>query len=99
MHHHNGIAAVSHTIPLHTLNAKSKFGMDELPFIKLTPGGKTQGPDEVGPVFADPKVVAALMEKHRPVCVGETLLAAQHLAELVEETAHIAFLKETLTKK
>ena len=98
MHTHspwaNGFAVLGETIPLLTLHARAKLG--ELPLIPLAPGGKTQGPEEVGPVFADTSIKAALMERHGPICVGASLLGAQHLAELVEESAQIAYLSRTL---
>ena len=82
------------TIPLLTLHAKAKLG--EIAYIPLGKNGATQGPDEVGPVFADKSTKAALMEKHGPISVGATLLDAQHLAELIEETAQIACLQKLI---
>lgn len=81
-------------IPLLTLHAKAKLG--NLPLIPLAENGETQGPKEVTPAFKDKSVKAALMVRHGPVSVGSTLLDAQYLAELIEETAQIAFLQNIL---
>ena len=92
----NSFAVSGREIPLLTLHSKAKLG--SLPLIPLAPGGGTQGPAEVGPVFADKDVKAALMVRHGPVSVGATLLDAQYLAELIEETAHIACMDAKLAK-
>jgi L-fuculose-phosphate aldolase/L-ribulose-5-phosphate 4-epimerase len=42
-------------------------------------------------------VKAALLENHGAVGVGKSLLAAEHIAELIEETAHIAAVAQTIT--
>ena len=84
-------AVAGKEIPLLTLHAKAKLG--SLPLVPLAPDGGTQGPDEVGSVFKEKTVKAALMVRHGPVSVGTTLLEAQYLAELIEETAQIACLQ------
>jgi ribulose-5-phosphate 4-epimerase/fuculose-1-phosphate aldolase len=52
--------------------------------------GGNQRPEAVVEVFKDARVRACLLEKHGSVAVGDSLLKAQHVAELVEETAQIA---------
>lgn len=86
-------AVAEQPIPLLTLHAQAKLG--SLPMIPLAPDGGTQGPDEVAPVFEDPSVNSALMVRHGPISVGTSLLHAQHLAELIEETAQIASIQQT----
>ena len=57
--------------------------------------GGPQTEAEIGPVFADPSVRAAVLANHGTVGVGPTLARALHLAEIVEETAHVAFVRAT----
>ncbi len=47
-------------------------------------------------MFRDPSVRAAVLANHGTIGVGKTLTAAQYLAEIIEETAHIAFVRDTL---
>jgi ribulose-5-phosphate 4-epimerase/fuculose-1-phosphate aldolase len=42
--------------------------------------------------FRADRVAAVLLERHGMVAVGATLMAAEQVAELVEETAQIAVL-------
>ena len=51
---------------------------------------------EISPVFRDKTVVAAVLANHGTIGVGSTLMKAQYLAEIIEETAHIAFVRDTL---
>ncbi len=83
-----GFATAGKNIPLFTLYAKQKLG--QIAYVPLAPDGGTQGAREVGPAFADPSVNAALLCSHGTIGVGKTLLAAQHVAELIEASAHIA---------
>lgn len=47
-------------------------------------------------MFQDPKVVAAFLANHGTIGVGSNLMKAQYLAEIIEETAHIAYVRDTL---
>ena len=58
--------------------------------------GGPQTDREISPVFQDPKIVAAVLANHGTIGVGATLMKAQYLAEIIEETAHIAFVRDTL---
>ncbi|MEO0385866.1 MAG: class II aldolase/adducin family protein, partial [Pseudomonadota bacterium] len=51
---------------------------------------------EISPVFEDTSVRAAVLANHGTIGVGKTLTAAQYLAEIIEETAHIAYVRDTL---
>ncbi len=37
-----------------------------------------------------------MLANHGTIGVGKTLMAAQYLAEIIEETAHIAYVRDTL---
>lgn len=89
-----GYASAGLEIPCLTVQTVEKIG--RMPLIPLSPGGGPQTAAEIGPVFDDPSVKAAVMASHGAVAVGATLLAALHLAEIVEETAHIAFVRDAL---
>ncbi len=67
-----------------------------MPLIPLSPLGGPQTDKEISPVFQDPKVVAAVLANHGTIGVGGTLMKAQYLAEIIEETAHIAFVRDTV---
>jgi len=67
-----------------------------MPLIPLSPNGGPQTEAEISPVFCNPKVVAAVLANHGTIGVGSTLTKAQYLAEIIEETAHIAFVRDTL---
>lgn len=47
-------------------------------------------------MFQDPKVVAAFLANHGTIGVESNLMKAQYLAEIIEETAHIAYVRDTL---
>ncbi len=70
-----------------TVQSAGKLGK-WIPCIGLAPGGGPQGATEVGPVFADPSVKAALLRSHGTIGIGRTMLGAQYIVELLEETAH-----------
>ncbi|MGV6890332.1 class II aldolase/adducin family protein [Rhodophyticola sp. SM2404] len=67
-----------------------------LSWIPLSPQGGPQTDKEISPVFQDPKVVAAVLANHGTIGVGSNLMKAQYLAEIIEETAHIAYVRDTL---
>ena len=50
-------------------------------------------------IFKNPKCCAALMARHGAVGVGNNLIAAQHVVELIEETAQIATIGSTIGAK
>ena len=73
-----------------TVQSVGKLG-DWIPCIDLAPGGGPQGAAEVAPVFADPGTKAALLRSHGTIGVGKTLMGAQYVVELLEETVHGAY--------
>jgi ribulose-5-phosphate 4-epimerase/fuculose-1-phosphate aldolase len=49
--------------------------------------------------FRDPTVLVATLQNHGAVGVGKTLVAAEELVELIEETAQIAMLARLVKGK
>ncbi|MGX9355175.1 class II aldolase/adducin family protein [Roseobacteraceae bacterium S113] len=89
-----GYASAGIEIPCLTVQTIEKIG--RMPLIPLSDMGGPQTDVEISPVFADPKVVAAVLANHGTIGVGSTLMKAQYLAEIIEETAHIAFVRDTV---
>ncbi|MDJ0630552.1 MAG: class II aldolase/adducin family protein [Rhodobacter sp.] len=89
-----GYASAGLEIPCLTVQTIEKIG--RMPLIPLSPNGGPQTEVEISPVFRDPKVVAAVLANHGTIGVGTTLTEAQYLAEIIEETAQIAFVRDTL---
>lgn len=89
-----GYASAGLEIACLTVQAIEKIG--RMPLIPLSPNGGPQTGAEIGPVFQDPSVRAAILANHGTIGVGPTLMAAQYLAEIIEETAHIAFVRDAL---
>jgi L-fuculose-phosphate aldolase/L-ribulose-5-phosphate 4-epimerase len=89
-----GYASAGLEIPCLTVQTIEKIG--RMPLIPLSPNGGPQTEVEIGPVFADASIRAAVLANHGTIGVGPTLMAAQYLAEIIEETAHIAYVRDTL---
>ena len=89
-----GYASAGLEIPCLTVQTIEKIG--RMPLIPLSQNGGPQTDDEISPFFRDPKVVAAVLANHGTIGVGPTLTKAQYLAEIIEETAHIAYVRDTL---
>ena len=89
-----GYASAGLEIPCLTVQTIEKIG--RMPLIALSPMGGPQTDREISPVFQDPKIVAAVLANHGTIGVGATLMKAQYLAEIIEETAHIAYVRDTL---
>ena len=87
-----GYASAGIEIPCLTVQTIEKIG--RMPLIPLSPQGGPQTDKEISPVFQDPKIVAAVLANHGTIGVGSTLMKAQYLAEIIEETAHIAFVRD-----
>lgn len=81
-------ASSGKAMPLPTVHARAK--LKRIPVIPTAPGGGAQREEEIMAEFSDPELKAALLADHGSVGVGKTLLAAQHVAELIEETAQVA---------
>lgn len=89
-----GYASAGLEIPCLTVQTIEKIG--RMPLIPLSPQGGPQTEKEISPVFRDPKIVAAVLANHGTIGVGSTLMKAQYLAEIIEETAHIACVRDML---
>ena len=89
-----GYASAGIEIPCLTVQTIEKIGW--MPLIPLSPQGGPQTDAEISPVFRNPSVVAAVLANHGTIGVGSTLMKAQYLAEIIEETAHIAYVRDTL---
>jgi L-ribulose-5-phosphate 4-epimerase len=89
-----GYASAGIEIPCLTVQTIEKIG--RMPLIPLSEKGGPQTEVEISPVFRDPQIRAAVLANHGTIGVGKTLLAAQYLAEIIEETAHIAYVRDTL---
>ena len=89
-----GYASAGIEIPCLTVQTIEKIG--RMPLIPLSDAGGPQTDKEISPVFMDPKIVAAVLANHGTIGVGSNLMKAQYLAEIIEETAHIAFVRDTV---
>ena len=89
-----GYASAGIEIPCLTVQTIEKIG--RMPLIPLSPQGGPQTNTEISPVFRDTNIVAAVLANHGTIGVGATLMKAQYLAEIIEETAHIAFVRDTV---
>ncbi len=89
-----GYASAGIEIPCLTVQTIEKIG--RMPLIPLSANGGPQTEVEISPVFRDPSVRAAVLANHGTIGVGATLTAAQYLAEIIEETAHVAYVRDTL---
>lgn len=89
-----GYASAGIEIPCLTVQTIEKIG--RMPLIPLSPQGGPQTDAEISPVFKDPSVVAAVLANHGTIGVGSNLMKAQYLAEIIEETAHIAYVRDTV---
>lgn len=89
-----GYASAGREIPCLTVQTIEKIG--RMPLIPLSSNGGPQTEVEISPFFRDPSVRAAVLANHGTIGVGKTMMEAQYLAEIIEETAHIAFVRDTL---
>ena len=89
-----GYASAGIEIPCLTVQTIEKLG--RMPLIPLSAQGGPQTDVDISPVFRDPNIKAAVLANHGTIGVGKDLMAAQYLAEIIEETAHIAYVRDTL---
>ncbi|MCU0804621.1 MAG: class II aldolase/adducin family protein [Burkholderiales bacterium] len=87
-------ASSGREMPLSTVHARDK--LKRVPVIATQPGGGAQRAEEIVAEFRDPGLRAALLAHHGAVGVGRTLLDAEHVAELVEETAQVTAMARLL---
>ena len=83
-------AVAGKEVPRLTIHAKRILG--RVPLIGLATEGSDELSTMVRDVFAHGSVTAALLSGHGVIAVGKDLLAAQNMAELLEESAKIALL-------
>ena len=91
-----GYASAGLEIPCLTVQTVEKIG--RMPLIPLTEDLGPQPAELIGPYFEDRSIRAAVLANHGTIGVGKDLMAAQYLAEIMEETAHIAFVRDALLK-
>ena len=89
-----GWASAGMEIPCLTVQTIDKIG--HLPLIPLSPQGGPQSAADISPVMKDKSINAALLANHGTIGLGKTLMAAQYMVEIIEETAHIAFVRDCL---
>lgn len=89
-----GYASAGREIPCLTVQTIEKIG--RMPLIPLSANGGPQTEIEISPFFKDKSIRAAVLANHGTIGVGKTMMEAQYLAEIIEETAHIAFVRDTL---
>ncbi|MEJ6404236.1 class II aldolase/adducin family protein [Yoonia sp. 2307UL14-13] len=89
-----GYASAGIEIPCLTVQTIEKIG--RMPLIPLSRNGGPQTEVEISPVFTDMHIRAAVLANHGTIGTGKTLMAAQYLAEIIEETAQIAYVRDTL---
>lgn len=81
---------------LPTLTVHSNAKLARIPTVPVGPDGGAQTAESIVEEYKEVQLKAALLEKHGSVGVGKTLLAAQHVVELIEETAHIAAMEKLI---
>ncbi len=86
-------------LPMTTQHVKLKLGHD-IPILNIdSPMLLQEYVPLVKALFDDnPKLTAFILRGHGVVAVGKDIIEAEHTAELVEETAQIASLREILDK-
>lgn len=89
-----GYASAGIEIPCLTVQTIEKIG--RMPLIPLSKEGGPQTNVDISPIFKDASVKAAVLANHGTIGVGKDLMSAQYLAEIIEETAHIAYVRDTL---
>ena len=89
-----GYASAGREIPCLTVQTMEKIG--RMPLIPLSKNGGPQTDAEIGPVFEDGNVKAAILANHGTIAVAKEMRGAQYLAEIIEETAQIAFIRDAL---
>ncbi len=87
-------AVCARTIPLLTVHAQRILG--RLPVLPAGEEGSVTLGLAVEEVFSNPSIKAVLLAGHGVLAAGKNLTEAQNFAELVEESAKIAFLSTRL---
>ena len=87
-------ASAGKEIPCLTVQTKEKLG--RIPLIPLSENGGPQTSKEITPIFSDPTLKAATLEFHGTIGVGTTLMSAQYIVEIIEETAQVFYVRESI---
>jgi L-ribulose-5-phosphate 4-epimerase len=92
VHYHAPFAAAYafKGIPIPTLSGHARRAFPRMPIVPELRDGSPELAEAVAKAFQDREVKLILLESHGLVAVGNSLLAAQTLAELAEETAKTA---------
>lgn len=87
-------AVLKRDIPMVT---DAAFKQPEMPRVPFAPSGTEElQQNVVNAINANPDCKVLLLEQHGIICLGEDIRWAYDIADLTEELARIAFLKETL---
>ncbi len=89
-----GFASAGLEITCLTVQTIEKIG--RMPLIPLSSDGGLQTNVGTSPVFKDTSIRADILANNGTIGFCKTLIAAQYLAEIIEETAHIAYFRGTL---
>jgi L-ribulose-5-phosphate 4-epimerase len=89
-------AATNQEIPCVTVHARAKLG--RIPVIPCGPDRGNQRAADIVDAYRERGLLAVILEDHGSVGVGGNLLAAQHIVELIEETAQVAATARTLAR-
>ncbi len=89
-------AATSQEIPCLTVHSRAKLG--RIPLIPCGPNGGNQRAEDIVDAYRDRSLRALILEDHGSVGVGKSVLAAQHIVELIEETAQVAAMARVLAR-
>jgi L-ribulose-5-phosphate 4-epimerase len=82
-------------IPLRTVHARRILG--KIPIVASAAEGSAELAESIQLVFRDAPIYTALLFDHGIIAAGAHLTQAQDLAELVEESARIAYLSHLLS--
>lgn len=98
VHYHppyaTAFAVSGRALPLLTVHAARKLG--RVPLVDPPGEGSPELARALAATFADTGVKAALLAQHGLIAAGKDLIQAQNLAELVEESAQVAWLAHGL---
>lgn len=83
-------ACAGRTFPIVTV--AGEFGLNEVPLVGYAPPGLPELTEMVLAAFARGGIRAVLLARHGVVTVGADLRQAFYLADLVEDTARVAFI-------
>ena len=89
-------ACASSGIELPCLTVQTKEKLGKIPLIPLSENGGSQTSKEITPIMSDESINAAMLVNHGTVGLGKTLISAQYIVELIEETAHIFCINSSL---